>query len=96
MRKLEREFLNDMGSNALGEKQKVRQIDTNYILEYYSDSFTISRDKVVPRLQLYRKVRKNEDHFRNWKQISDFEDFDGDLWELFNNLTLKEIQELED
>jgi len=95
MTKLEYEFKRDMNSNALGKGQKVKQIGNNYILEYYSDSFTISRDKVVPRLGLYRKVKENEEHFREWKQISDFEDFDGDLYKLFNNLTVKEAKELE-
>lgn len=95
MRKLEREFINEMKSNALGEGQKVRQIGNNYILEYYSDSFTIGRDIVRPRLQLYRKVKENENHFREWKQISDFEDSHGDMWEMFNNLTLKEVKELD-
>jgi hypothetical protein len=95
MSRLKTEFLNDMGSNALGEGQKIRQIE-NYILEYYKDSFTIGRDKTKPRLQLYRKAKNNESHFREWKQISNFENFDGDLWELFNNLTFLEAKELED
>lgn len=91
---MKQEFINDMGKNPLGSGQKVRQIG-DYILEYYKDSFSIPPEKVNPRLQLYRKAKDSENHYRKWKQISQFEDYDGDLWELFNNVTLSELQELE-
>ena len=89
---LKTEFKKDMGENPMGNGQKIRQMG-NYIIEYYEDSFTFERNKTKSRLQVYRRANDNEDHFRKWKQICDFEDYDGNLWDLFNNITEKEIMD---
>jgi len=83
------EFKADMGKNPLGDNQIVRTSGEIYIIEYYSDSIA------GKQLQIYRKAKPHENHFRKWKKVSDFQDYDGDLLERFENLKPQEIRDMD-
>lgn len=78
-----------MGKNPLGNKPLVRKSGKKYIIEYYSDSIAGSK------LQIWRKSKPWENHFRKWKKVSDFEDFDGNKRKRYENLTPSECRELD-
>jgi len=82
------EFKQEMGKNPLGSDPLVRKVGDCYILEYYPDSIGN-----VGRLQLFRKALEQENHFRTWKQVSDFQDYDGDLKELFRRIDVSDCSE---
>ena len=89
------EFLDDMGSNPLGDGQRVRQVG-RYVVEYYADTFTID-DRVRPRLQIFRRVHDDEEHFRDWKHIANDDDFEvDDIAELWKTITEGDIDEVVD
>ena len=83
------EFKDDMGKNPLGDNPLVRKSGKEYIIEYYPDSIAGSQ------LQVYRKAKPNEDHFRKWKKVTDFQEYDGNLRTKFENLKPQEIRDMD-
>lgn len=92
MNELVTEFHNDMDKNPLGNEQRLKQVG-NYVLEYYGNSIA------GERLQLFRKVKESENHFRKWKLIAETKDFrdysNTDLKHTYEYLTEKDCVELD-
>jgi len=86
------EFRKDMGKNPLGDKPLVRKSGQKYIIEYYPDSIA------GKQLQIFRKAKENEEHFRKWKMVAetkDFENNDQSLREIFEDISPSTIRSLD-
>jgi hypothetical protein len=83
------EFRSDMGKNPLGDKPLVRKSGKKYIIEYYPDSIAGSK------LQIWRKAKPSENHFRKWKKVGDFEGFDGNKRVKYENLKPEDCRDID-